>query len=163
MKYTADNDYGCKKYNGVSDMDSANGTLVEQLEKAGVTYTRTQLSMGTVTAEPCYLVHYMGRSSNIPVTVLVFPQAGVDSWAEDYYHFPGMTPDDAATLNWYEVHEHIHRVWWDTVKKNVSVAQYCPTCGTAPATTYEDLRLKKRCSVCHELTVDNKAEYHQEG
>lgn len=152
------NDYGCTRHNGVSDMDCENGTLIEQLEKAGIDYTLTGLNMGTSADMPCRLVHYVTKS-NTPMTILIFPQAGIDSWAENYYHFPGMTAEDAAQLNWGDVYEHVHSVWWETVKSKVQVAQFCPTCHIAPVTTYEDIRGKLRCAKCHTQTADNKAEY----
>lgn len=153
--YTQDNDYGCTKWNGVSDMDAKNGTLLEQMEKACISYSLTSLQMGSANAEPCYLVHYTAAKSQIAVTVLVVHQAGIDSWAEDYYHFPGMSHEDAALLNWHEVYTHVHEVAWETTKAKVPVVTKCPHCGKLDGVdgggSYEDIRGRKRCSFCHEL------------
>lgn len=155
MPYTQENDYGCTKWTGVSDMDARNGTLLEQMEKAGIPCDKTPLQMGSANAEPCYLVHYTATKSQMPVTVLVFPQAGIDSWAEDYYHFPGMTHGEAAQLNWYEVYTHVHQVAWETTKAKGQVTTRCPHCGKLDGVdgggSYEDIRGRKRCSFCHEL------------
>src|SRR3990167_6595135 len=157
--YTTENDFGCTKRDGVSDMTETSGTLIQQMDKAGVKYIRTELNMGSANADPCYLVHYTSTKTNEPMTILVFPQAGIDSWAEDYYYFSGMTLKDALSLNWHEVYAHVQRVSWETIKSKVQVAQYCPTCHKAPVETYEDLRGKKRCKTCNTHTLDNKAEY----
>lgn len=158
MKYNVDNDYGCTKSNGISDMDNAD-VMATQLKKAGIQYECTELTFGTMTAEPAHLIHYTGSKSGNPVTVLVVPAAGADSWAEQYYHFPGMTKAEAIELNWSEVYEHVHGVWWQNVIANVQVAQYCPTCHKAPVDTYQDLRGQKRCQTCHTHTADNKADF----
>lgn len=153
--YTQDNDYGCTKWNGVSDMDAKNGTLLDQMEKVGISYDKTPLQMGGANAEPCYLVHYIAPKSKMAVTVLVFPQAGIDSWAEDYYHFPGMSLYEATQLDWSEVYDHVHQVAWETTKAKVPVATKCPHCGAIDGIngggSYEDIRGRKRCSFCHEL------------
>jgi hypothetical protein len=137
---------------------SNTGTLTEKLDEAGIKYTRTTLAMGSFNSEACYLVHYTTKSG-VPMTVFVFPQAGIDSWAEEYYHFANMTIEDALKLSWYEVYEHVHRVSMETAAANAQVAQYCPKCEKAPVNTYDDLRGLKRCVVCHSHTADNKAEY----
>lgn len=154
-KYTFENDFGCTIRNGVSDMTETNGTLIQQMDKAGVKYTRTELNMGGVNTEPCYLVHYTSTKTNSPMTILVFPQAGIDSWAEDYFYFPGMTLDDALALNWRQVYDHVNRVSWETTKSKVPVATKCPSCGKLDGIegggTYEDIRGLKRCKFCHSL------------
>jgi hypothetical protein len=158
MKFTVENDYGCTKHNSVSDMDCQNGTLIEQLDNAGIAYTLVELSMGSDGSAPCNLIHYTGKSNN-PITVLIVPSSGIDSWAENYYHFPGMSDEDAKQLKWYDVYQHIHDVWWKTVKSKIQVAQFCPKCHTAPVTTYDDIRGNLRCATCHTHTVENKAEF----
>ena len=153
--YTEDNDYGCTKRDGVSDMTETNGTLIQQMDKAQIHYTRTTLNIGAASTEPAYLLHYTSPKTNAQMTVLVFPQAGIDSWAEDYYFFAGMTINEASKLNWYDVYEHVHRVSWETIKSKVPVASKCPNCGKLDGIdgggSYEDIRGKKRCSFCHTL------------
>ena len=156
--YTLDNDYGCTRRDGVSDMTETNGTLTEQMDKAGIHYERTPLNMGTVTAEPAYLVHYTSSKSNAPMTVLVVPQAGADSWAEDYYYFPGLLPEQAQEMDWYAVYEHVKSVAWSTVRKNIHAPSPCPNCGKLDinnADRYTDLRGRVRCSFCHALRETN--------
>ena len=89
------------------------------------------------------------------MTILVFPQVGIDSWAEDYYYFPGMTKEDALLLDWYVVYNHVSEVSWNTIKSKVSVASKCPKCekvdGINGGGTYEDIRGNKRCTFCHSL------------
>lgn len=136
-------------------MDCKNGTLVEQLDLAAVPYTQIRLNMGATTAIPCYLIHYTTKS-NDPMTVLVVPQTGIDSWAENYYHFPYMAAIDAQELDWLGVYEHVHSVWWETALARVQTAQYCPVCNAAPVLTYEDIRGQKRCGRCHAQTSDNR-------
>lgn len=153
--YTQTNDYGCTKWNGVSDMDAKNGTLLEQIEKAGIPFTPTPLPMVSANAGPCYLVHYTTPKSKMLMTVLVHPQAGIDSWAEDYYHFPGMSGDEAAPLDWYEILTHVKEVAWETTRAKVPVATKCPHCGAIDGIggggSYEDIRGRKRCTFCHGL------------
>ena len=155
MLYTQDNDYGCTKWSGVSDMDAKNGTLLEQLDNAGIAYTTAQLNMGSVNAGPCYLVHYTTTKSQMLMTILVFPQAGIDSWAEDYYYFPGMSGEDAAQLSWYEVYTYVKEVAWETTRAKAQVATKCPHCervdGVNGGGSYDDIRGRKRCSFCHNL------------
>lgn len=153
--YTQDNDYGCTKRDGVTDMTEKNGTLVQQMDKAGIHYVKTTLNMGGAVAESCYLLHYTSTKNNQPLTILVFPQAGIDSWAEDYFYFPGMTLQGASKLDWHSVYEHVNRVSWETIKSNVPVATKCPNCGKLDGIdgggSYEDIRGRKRCKSCHSL------------
>jgi hypothetical protein len=148
--FTIENDYGCTKTDSVDDMSykKKGGTLTEQLDRNGISYSKHELSMGTLTAEPAYLVHYTNKT---PMTVLVIPAAGADSWCKEYYYFPYMTADDAQLLNWYDVYQHVREVSWETIKNKTKVAKKCPGCGKLPANTYEDLRGKERCRDCHAL------------
>lgn len=156
--FTQDNDFGCVKVSGVSDMTETDGTLLQQIQKARIEYMITNLAMGAVNSDPCYLLHYTTKS-NVPMTVLVFPQSGIDSWAEDYFHFAHMTVEDAWKLDWSEIYDHVQRISHETAMKNIQVAQYCKSCHKAPVETYDDLRGKKRCKTCHTHTEDNKAEF----
>lgn len=144
-KYTEENDYGCTKWDGVSDMTiGANGTLTEQLGKVQIPFELVPLSMGTLTADPAYFIHYASRITGNPTVILVFPQAGADSWCENYYYFPGMSLADAHNLNWHEVYEHVHAVATATMYANVPVA----------SGTYKDIRNRVRCNRCHSLMQD---------
>jgi hypothetical protein len=157
MQFTQDNDYGCTLFNGVSDMDveKVGGTIVEQLEKAGIPYERTDLSMGAMFAEAAYLIHYTARKSGIAVTILVIPQVGADSWAEEYFHFPHMTKPDAEMLDWFEVQQHVRAVMQATIRAKIPVTQKCPHCGKLEGVDgggkYEDIRGRTRCKSCHQL------------
>ena len=153
--YTEDNDYGCTKFNGVSDMMvGPDGVLTEQLDKAGISHTQTELRMGTLTANPAYLVHYNSLNSKIPITILVIPQTGVDSWAEEYYHFPGMTQEDAQKLDWHTVFQHVSSVLWQTIRSDITHPTPCPNCGKKDINSkdkYTDIRGRVRCSYCHAI------------
>lgn len=155
MFFVEENDYGCTKFDGISDMTAGEaGTITDQLDKAEKPYQRTALNMGTIFADTAYLIHYRAKS-NIAITVLVVPQVGADSWAENYYHFPGMTADDAAQLNWCEVYAHVSRVHMETITSKIPVATKCPNCGKLDGVDgggwYEDIRGRKRCKFCHNL------------
>lgn len=152
--FSKENDFGCTKCTGVTDMttvDSA-GTLIDQLEKAGIQYEKTVLSIGVMFAEAAYLIHYVGRKSGKDMTILVIPQVGADSWAEDYFYFPGMTKHNASELNWFEVQEHVRAIQRETILKNIPVARSCPNCGAIDGVgmrVYKDIRGKSRCGNCH--------------
>lgn len=108
VDYGIENNYGCTKRDQVTDMTETNGVLVEQMTRVGVQYERTDLNMRTaITAESCYLVHYTSPKTSAPMTILVVPQTGLDSWAESYFYFPGMVVEDANKLDWPQVYEHI--------------------------------------------------------
>ncbi len=152
--YTKDNDFGCTKWDGVTDMTETNGTLIQQMEKKGIHYTRTNLNMGALPAEPAYLVHYTSQKSKIPMTILVIPQIGADSWAEDYFYFPGMTMQDAIGLNWCIIYEHVHTVSLEIITQNIHSPSKCPSCGKMDinkSDTYKDIRGKIRCAHCHSI------------
>lgn len=152
--FTKGNDYGCTKANGVSDMSNAD-VLIDKLKNAGIEYQRTELSFGTLTAEPVHLVHYVSPKSGCNMTVLVVPDAGADCWVEGYYHFPCMTKEDASKLKWIDVYEHVRQVAWETIKSKIPIAEKCPNCGKLDGVDgggwYDDIRGRKRCKFCHNL------------
>lgn len=152
--YTQDNDYGCTRHAGVSDMTETNGTLIDQLEKAGAEYKKVSLPFAALPAEPAYLLHYISKKSGSPLDmiVLVIPLIGPDSWAQEYYYFPGMSLPDADELNWIEVYEHVKATSWETTMKKISHPTACPSCGKMSinqSDTYEDIRGRVRCAYCH--------------
>jgi hypothetical protein len=154
--FKENNDYGCTRYSGISDMTiTDNGSFLDQLKKSEIDYKQVILNIGSYAAEPCYLLHYESRKTNLPMTVLVFPQVGSDSWAEDYYYFPHMTENDAKSLNWGNVLEHIRSVVWETIRAKIPVAIHCSHCGKfismSKSDIYEDIRGNKRCGYCHNI------------
>jgi hypothetical protein len=152
---TAENDYGCTRYDGVTDMAGGN-TLIDQLKENYVPYETTTLSMGTLTAEPASIVTFVDKKSNSPMTVLVIPMAGADSWAEDYYYFPFLTHQEAQQMDWPVVYEHVHTVSWETIRRHISHPTPCPQCGhldVFKSDSYKDIRANIRCSYCHGIRI----------
>ncbi len=151
--YNAQNDYGCTKHAGCSDM-TGETPLLNQLHQAFIEYERTELRMGTLTAEPASIVTYFSKKSNQPMTVLIVPQAGADSWAEDYYYFPGMTHAAANELDWYTVYNHVHDVSWQTITTQIPHPTPCKNCGKLDINNtdrYTDIRGRVRCNFCHAI------------
>ncbi|MEM3486389.1 MAG: hypothetical protein QXI12_12305 [Candidatus Methanomethyliaceae archaeon] len=149
----ADDDYGCTLWKGVSDMTAKHGTLLEQLEQRGIPYKVKHLAMGTLFAEPAYLVHYTS-ASNVPMTVLVVPAVVGDGWNEDYFYFPYLEEEEAAKLDWYEVQRHVRAVALETAARATRHPTPCSVCGKLnvfASDSYKDLRGRERCAYCHHL------------
>ena len=98
MNASKPNQYGCSHYAYVSDM-SGQDDLRTQLKNAGIEIKETELSMGTLFAEPALFVSYT-RKSGESMTVLIIPMMGADSWCEEYYYFPGLDHPDALKVDW---------------------------------------------------------------
>ncbi len=78
--------------------------LFEELKKAGIEYTVTDLNFGSFGAAPACLVHYT-RKSEIRTTVLLVPFTGPDSWLEQYFIFDNLSQDEIEQRDWYEIYE----------------------------------------------------------
>jgi hypothetical protein len=102
------NDIGLTKYTGYSDF-SSNGTLEDQLDKAGVKYIEALIPHLVGMAGEARLLFYTSPKTGSHVTVLVVPLRGdIDSFGEDYYYFEGVSMEDALRdesrwLNAYDV------------------------------------------------------------
>lgn len=102
MQTIPPNRLGLTKVSGWSDLMAGN-TLEDQLKKAGVPYEEVEIPhMGTF-AGNARLIFYTNPKSGWSVTVLiVVHQSDIDSWAEDYFYFEGMTKEGAmADENWW--------------------------------------------------------------
>jgi hypothetical protein len=105
MREVKKNAYGCTHVSYVSDM-TGQLDLRSQLKKLGINFSESPLKMGAFLEEPALVITYSQQETNIPVTVLIIPAVGIDSWCETYYYFPGMSYEDAIVrLDWYEIQE----------------------------------------------------------
>lgn len=102
MKQVPENPYGCTHTSYCTDM-SNHPDLETELKNRGVEYTKTALPMAAFASENASIVTYNSPSTQKPVTVLVVPAVGADSWCEGYYYFPGLDHESASTRDWFAI------------------------------------------------------------
>ena len=89
------NDIGLSFYNGWTDL-MAGDPQEAQLQAAGRHYEKIDITHIVGMGGCAYLLCYTSLKGE-PVTVLVVPLRGdIDSFAEDYYYFLGMTQEEAT-------------------------------------------------------------------
>lgn len=80
--------------------------FADKLDAEGIAYERTPLPRIVGMAGSAYLLTY-DSPRGMPVTVLVIPHQGIDSFAEEYYTFEGMGCDQAAARDWLAVYDQL--------------------------------------------------------
>lgn len=89
------NKIGLTKFNYWSDMQP-NKDLREQLQDRGIEFSEIPITHLVGMAGNAALVFYISPVSGKPVTVLAVPiRYEIDSFAEEYYIFEGMTKEQA--------------------------------------------------------------------
>jgi hypothetical protein len=106
MEAANKNDYGITHTGYATDMTEA-GDLRSQLRKAGKAYQETPLNRGTWFAENARIITYQSDGQATPVSTLIIPMAGADSWCEEYYIMVGVNHEAALSRDWGTI---IHRV-----------------------------------------------------
>lgn len=92
------NPWGITRTGYATDMTD-DGPLEYELERAGKNFEKTYLRMGSLFADDASIVTYT-TTGGTPVSILVIPFAGPDSWCEEYYIMVGVSHADALAVNW---------------------------------------------------------------
>lgn len=95
------NPWGITRTGYATDMTD-DGPLEYELEQAGKNFEKTYLRMGSLFADAASIVTY-ARSAGGPVSVLVIPFVGADSWCEEYYVMSGVSHADALAIDWSRI------------------------------------------------------------
>ncbi len=103
MDTAPSNTIGLTHIAGWTDL-MAGDRLEDQLEKAAVAIEKQDIPTIVGMGGCARLVGYTSQRTGQPVTVLVVPlQGDIDSWAEDYYIFGGLSFEDATRMtDWHE-------------------------------------------------------------
>ena len=104
-----DNPFGMTRYAWWSDLaeiQSGTKPLRDQLTAQNVTFEEEQIPYIVGMAGTAALLFYTSPRTGQPVTVFCIPHRyDVDSWAEDYYYFEGLSKDEALAKDWSEVYD----------------------------------------------------------
>lgn len=67
--------------------------------------------MGTLFAEPASIITYTSPKLNRPVSVLIIPLRGPDSWCEEYYAMAGTDHEAALSRDWSGIVDEVRKLY----------------------------------------------------
>lgn len=95
------NPYGCTHRSFVSDLNDQD--LRKQIHAMGIHYIESRINTEDKSAVQGRLISYYQPSSDRPVTILIIPGAGPDSWCDEYYYFPDLEHGQARKRDWNSI------------------------------------------------------------